>query len=165
MPEFVKSNPNAVLASPKEPEKPPVDVDDTERKTLYDQLKESKGMYISKLYLWTILTLEQKQLEFEQKFQVQNATYKLDDKSAKFYAELSRKKKEKEELKKQEDERELDRFRKLQKEKPKEEEKRNLKPITIKRKQKEPSEPEKAKKPKPEPQDTILSGYSSEDED
>ncbi len=44
MPEFVKSNPNAVLAPPKEPENPPVDIEDTERKTLYDQLKESKGM-------------------------------------------------------------------------------------------------------------------------
>lgn len=113
----------------------------------------------------TILTLEQKQLEFEQKFQVQNATYKLDDKSAKFYAELSRKRKEKDEMKRQEDDRELDRFRKLQKEAPKEEEKQNLKSITIKRKQKEPFQSEKAKKPKPEPKNTILSGYSSEGED
>ena len=117
------------------------------------------------MYFETILTLEQKQLEFEQKFQVQNATYKLDDKSAKFYAELSRKRREKEELKKQEDDRELDRFRRLQKKAPKEEEKQNLKSITIKRKQKESPQPEKAKKPKTEPQNTILSGYSSEDED
>lgn len=45
MPEFVKSDPNAALEPPKEPEKTVEVAEETkERKTLYDQLKESKGM-------------------------------------------------------------------------------------------------------------------------
>lgn len=111
------------------------------------------------------LTTEQKQLEFELKFQVQNATYKLDDKSAKFYADMHKEKAEKDALLKQQDQAEIERYRKLKNREPETKKEEPKKAITVKRKYQQPREPPLPKRTKPDPKNPLLDGYSSSDED
>lgn len=61
-----------------------------------------------------ILTfVEQKQKEFQEQLEANNSTYKLDEKSAKFYEELRKKEKQKDLKIKQDETRELHRFQQL----------------------------------------------------
>lgn len=56
---------------------------------------------------------EQKQKEFQEQLEANNSTYKLDEKSAKFYEELRTKEKEKEKQIKTEELRDLSRYNRL----------------------------------------------------
>lgn len=126
MPDFVKQGESGETKDTTEiVQTPIVEEEPEERKSLYDQLKEDKGMFfifpifLFPLFLFPPLTLDRKQEQFRAQFDSQNTGYKLDEKSAKFYEQLLHKKQQEELNQKLLDKNEINRFKQLKQEKSK----------------------------------------------
>ncbi|ODV67632.1 hypothetical protein HYPBUDRAFT_152491 [Hyphopichia burtonii NRRL Y-1933] len=104
MPDFVKENELVKSEVGEQPRQGKADPEEglagenEERKTLRDQLKESR---------------EQKYKEYQENLESRNSSYKLDEKSARFYDQLKTKAKEDEMKAKDEEKEQLSRYRAL----------------------------------------------------